>query len=136
MSCLIGKSNYDLKYNLNSTKQTMKISDGHNSIHNGGTFDNGTLKIKNSLLKDPSQKITIRLKSDRSKESSIAKESVFLDYDQQKVTELEMSRNSIESIYRRVPQPDKISQLRKYISNDEQYKMVWNAKKKKHLDAS
>ena len=92
--------------------------------------------MKNPLLRDPSQKITIRLKSDRSKESSLAKESVFLDYDYNRNCELEMTRNSIENIYRKLPEPEKVSQLRRYISNDEQYKMVWNAKKKKHQDAS
>jgi hypothetical protein len=51
-------------------------------------------------------------------------------------SELGMTRNSIESIYHKAPELKKVSQLRKYISNDEQYEMVSNAKKKKHQDAS
>jgi hypothetical protein len=31
-----------------------------------------------------------------------------------------------------MPEAKKVSQLRRYISNDEQYEMVANAKKKKH----
>jgi hypothetical protein len=66
----------------------------------------------------------------------VGNESVFLDYDLNRNSEIGIARKSIESIFQKLPEPKKISQLRRYISNDDQYEMVSNAKKKKHQDAS